>query len=188
MELLNDALKSVLSKFRFVNIDVEGCVEIDGRLIGPVEEITSDDLNLVVDAVKNHPRLLQNNALRLTIHEFASSIPNPDDAYKFMAALMQLKNKAGTRIYFVTPFGNFTSLHYQGLIQNAYIPEAETQKKEPVKAPTTQRALKMQAPVHSFTPAPTVPNPDEKKPRAGRKSTKTETKVPAKRTPRKRNK
>lgn len=132
MELLNDDLKSVLAKFGYVGAEIEGSVELDGRYLGPVAEITPKDMHIIVDAVHRGKNLLQNNSLRITVQEFAAHIALPDDAYRLMAALTLLKNKFGTPIYHVAPFGNFMSLHYQGVIENAVIPDAELVKKEEI--------------------------------------------------------
>lgn len=189
MELLNDELKSVLAKIGYVGLEIEGGVEFDGRNLGPVAEITPKDLRIIIDAVHRGKQLLQNSAQRITIHEFAAHIPNPDDAYKFMAALTLLKNKFGTRIYYVAPFGNFMSLHYQGLIQNAFVPEPVKEEKPKAEKPVTAVGGKTAtAPVGSkiekeqakevvkeiVTKVAEIAKPD--KPKTPRKSAKPETK------------
>jgi len=197
MDLLNDELRSVLDKFGYLGVNLEGGVEIDGRYLGPKAPITSKDLHIIVDAVNRGRQLLQNNSMRLTIHEFSSTFPNPDDAYKFMAALTLLKNKSGTGIYYVAPFGNFTSLHYQGLIVNAVIPEdakpakaakVEAPKKEDKQITVTPNAdksakVEITGPVEVKEGAKVeIKAKKEDKPKTPRKSAKSETKTPAKRT------
>jgi len=178
MQLLNETLLAALKKVTTAITDqVEGAVNLDGRSLTISGQLTAAEVKAVIDTIKTLPFMTEKNR-RIIISDFNQAFERPEDAYKFMRLVITLKNKFNTPIWHLSPFGNFSSLHYQGNVDFAVIPEdkkagkAESKKEEAPKVAKTEAKKEVKAEAPKRAPRKTA--------------AKTETKTATKRTTRKR--